>query len=82
MNLFFFFCDQKLIVWISFFKGCQQKIDGFGLGSLSIDPIYRDIIIFSIRDRWARMEIKIAGDYFYRKRSFSRSPRTNQGKRL
>ena len=49
MNLFFvclvsfFFCDQKLIVWISCFKGCQQKIDGFGLGSLSIGPIYRYI---------------------------------------
>lgn len=40
---FFSSCDQKLIFWISFFKGCQQIIDGFGLGSLSIGPIYQYI---------------------------------------
>lgn len=61
MNLFFF-CDQKLIVWISFFKGCQQKIDGFGLGT--VHRPYIAVYIFSIRDRWMRMEIKTAGDFF------------------
>ena len=60
MNLFFF-CDQKLIVWISFFKGCQQKIDGFGLGT--VHRPYIAVYIFSIRDRLARMEIKTAGDF-------------------